>query len=149
MSALGYIPHDGYTEEGYIAAAPRLHPALHFKFRPALLADRVDYVTAAEKLKGWKARQYEAALLARKLVDWSLCDGRGQPVAVNEGNLLRLKAKLFDRLFNVVMGEQAPDEDPAGAERRADDADGESLLEAVRKGVPVAQARAEADAKNS
>jgi hypothetical protein len=142
---LGYVPHDGYTERGYIAESKRLHPALRFEFRPVLNADRATYIQAMEELKAPQLKQAEAALLARHLVSWNLGDPAGKPVAISEATLVRLKPRLFNRLFQVVMGEEVGDDDPQAPAATH----GVDLLEAIRQGSTPGQVRAEADAKNS
>jgi hypothetical protein len=146
LFVLGYIPNDGYTEKGYIAEAKGLHPALRFEFRPVLQSERATYIQAIDELKPPQLKQAEAALVARHVTTWNLGDAKGAPVAVSEAMLSRLKPKLFNRLFQIVMGEEAGDEDPQAAPVEGRGLD---LLEAIRQGTTPGLVRQEADAKNS
>lgn len=147
MTVSGYIPNDGYTESGYVAEVPRLHPAVRFKFRPALSEQRALYVEAADQYKASKLKTVEAALLAKLLVSWDLKDPAGNPAPLDEKGLARVKPLLFNRLFRVALGEEPSDDDPQRT--RADDGQGGDLLEAIRTGRTPAAVAEDRDAKNS
>lgn len=107
------IIEDGYTMAGYIAAMPGVYPAVSFSFRPALLRERQRFLDAAER-PGADANLAAAELLAAKLQQWDVRDSQGQAVKIAADSLQRLKPRLFDRLFNVVIGAQASDPFPDG-----------------------------------
>jgi hypothetical protein len=140
---LGYI-HDGYTMSGYITAAPRLYPALRFTFRPVLSQNRA---VIFRQIAGAGDPRREESLAAQaikaQLVDWDLKNHQGQPVAIEVSSILRVQPRLMNRLFRIVMGDEAGDEDPTlSDERRSASSEGE--LAAALAGLSPE----EADAKN-
>lgn len=142
----GYI-HDGYTERGYIAAVPRLHPALKLTFRPFLQEERHRLLTENQKLHPSKSSLNTANVLAKKIQTWDLADENGEPIKVVADAIRRLKPALFERLIGVVMAIDPSDEDP--------DAMPEDLsagladeLAALDTGRPLADVKAASDQKN-
>lgn len=147
---LGQIS-DGYTERGYIAEAPRLHPALRFEFRPMTMEERSLYLKASATMKTEDLRAYMAGCIKRHLVGnppWDLRNEKGELVPLQAAELLKLKPKLFDKLFLVISGEEAPDADPEAPPGDRDQ-EAEDLHESARTGKSVAQIREERDLKNS
>lgn len=144
FSVLGYI-HDGYTVPGYIAASPRLHPALRFTFRPVLSQNRaVIFRRIANANDPRREESLAAQAIAAQLLDWDLRDHKGEAVAIEASQILRLQPRLMNRLFRIVMGDEAGDEDPLLTDD-ARDQDAESELAAALAGCTPE----EADAKNS
>jgi hypothetical protein len=108
-----YIPDDGYTEPGYIAAIPGLHGPLQFKFRPTLVADQPRWARGSESNVSdavWD--QQCAGLMAERIVSWSLVSPKGEPVPICASSLLRLKPKIFTKLFGILLGVNPSDIDP-------------------------------------
>ena len=144
---LDYIP-DGYTESAYIKGEERIHGEFRFEYRPMLVEERsLLYSDPVERLPDDAKLKKRAAAVASRIQSWSLRDGKGQPVAVNVETFLRLRAPLFWRVLNVVMGVDAGDLDP---EAEAADALAaiDARLDAVVAGRTVAELREVADAKN-
>jgi hypothetical protein len=108
-----YIP-DQYTEHGYIAERRNLHGALRFQFRPMLLDERSLFSQANIQNKPREQNRNIAKLLAEKIVCWDLKDAgkKDAPLAITIDNMLRLQPALFDRLFGIIMGNDAFDDDP-------------------------------------
>ena len=151
---LGQIPNDGYTEHGYIAEVPRLHPALRFAFRPMTLAERALYIKAVGQFrKDDEIRTYMAGEIKRHLPGqppWDLRNDKGELVPLTVDELLKLKPRLFDSLFMIVSGEAAPDADPEAPRSASEkDQDALDLEESIKTGRSVAQIREERDLKNS
>lgn len=117
MSSQQAFIADGYTERGYVAEHLNMHQAVRFDFRPMLISERMAFGRETEKLRGIETRTVMARWLVRKLKSWDLRDGKGELVPIKEDTLLRLKAKLFERLFSVVSVEEASDFDPDRAEQ--------------------------------
>jgi hypothetical protein len=114
---LGLIEDDGYTEDGYIAEVPRLHPALRFRFRPMLSTERAQAMRDMGKaINSPNAKQSEiisAKLMAERILEWDLKDGSGNIVPVTADMILRVKPQLSNRLYAIVVLGTAPsDEDP-------------------------------------
>ena len=61
-----------------------------------------------------------AAFLKGKILSWNV-QHDGKTVDITEANLLRLNRRLFQRLFAIVLGVDAYDDDPlASREERAE-----------------------------
>lgn len=114
---LDYIPDDGYTELGYIKANGRFHGEFRFEFRPMLIEERGPLFAAAGKMAADAYSRKCAAEVAKKLESWSLLDRQRHPVAISPANVLRLKPKLHDRLFEIVLGLASSDLDPTWDEQ--------------------------------
>jgi len=142
-----FIFDDGYTENGYIAAVPGIYPALRFEFRPMLIKEYLEYAKVSMKLEFFEDRREMAHALTKKLVRWDLKGRDGELVVFKPDNLLRLKLTLFDKLFKVVAGNVAPDNDPEQGDVSTD-ADDALVAEARKKGCTVAELRENRDAKN-
>lgn len=104
---------DGWTESGYIAEAPGLHPACRFEYRPMLRSEIYRCAREAEKATD-DYLPVLAKWLAKKLVAWDLCGKDGRPAATTPDVLLRLRPRLLDRLVDVVWGREPSDPDPDG-----------------------------------
>src|SRR5574341_403453 len=137
---LGFIPDDGYTETAVLHEVRGLYPRVQFRFRPMLIEERVAYYRVAEKCQGMQLRQLVATYLTAKIQDWDLKDAKGQVLPLKPETFVRLKSRLFDRLFAVVSTEEAPDESP---DKDQQDAEGEikDLMEAVLQGRNSAEVR--------
>ena len=146
MSSLSYI-HDGYTQDGYIAAVPRLHGALRFAYRPTLVEERSQLVDVASRLRAQLYDRHLAAFVADKLISWDLSDGSGVDVPVAAESILRLQPELFAKLHRIVLGRAASDVDPTWpteAESRLFEAESEAAL----NGRTIGELREEHDEKN-
>lgn len=113
---------DGYTENGYIAAEEGKHGELFFEYRPSVpkLADKI-----GSMIPDWDRFWPEVAKsLARDphlLLNWSLVDSKGQPAALSELNILKLKPLLAHKLWGVVSGNRASDPRPDGVQTKKPD----------------------------
>jgi hypothetical protein len=140
---LGYI-HDGYTLPGYIAAAPRLYPALRFTFRPILSQNRaVIFRQIASANDPRREESLAAQAVKAQLVDWDLKDHKGEVVPIDVPSILRMQPRLMNRLFRVLMGDEAGDEDPNLSDGQRSDAAEAELVAALAGCTPE-----EAAAKN-
>lgn len=139
--------HDGYTQPGYIAAAPLLHGSLRFCYRPALVEERSQVSDAAVELKSHLYDRHVAAFAAGKIVSWDLADAAGHAVPIAADALLRLQPELFVKLHRIVLGWVASDVDPEWPAETSDRMD-ELATEAVLAGRTVGELRQETDSKN-
>jgi hypothetical protein len=146
MNSVRYY-HDGYTESGYIAAVPRLHGALRFAYRPALIEERSQLLDAAARLKAPLYDRHLAVFVADKLISWDLEDAVGTEVPIAAESLLRTQPELFAKLHRIVLGARASDVDPAWpSETKHRLFDDET--EAALIGRAIGEVRAERDEKN-
>ncbi|MEQ8788877.1 MAG: hypothetical protein RIC55_21375 [Pirellulaceae bacterium] len=141
---LGYI-HDGYTMHGYITAVPRLHPALRFTFRPVLSQNRaVIFRQIATADDPRREESLAAQAVKAQVIAWNLVNHHGGSVPLEVSHILRMQPQLFNRLFRIVMGDEAGDEDPSIADE-VRNRDVEADLAAALAG----ETPEEADSKNS
>ena len=124
---MGSYIGDGFTREGYIAAAPaeasgeRLYDALTFSYRPATrmecirldaevrVAKRNEDVDAACTIRGEKLVN---DFLVTKLISWDLLNSGVHPVAISAAALERMNPFLFLHLYNIIRDVQASDPRP-------------------------------------
>lgn len=112
VTPCGFID-DGYTLPGYIAAEPRLYPALRFQYRPMLAKERARVTEKILKHKdSAKAEEIAAETVVAHVSEWTLTNSKGEAVKIAPENVLRMQPRLFDRLYSIVMGREAPDADP-------------------------------------
>ncbi len=132
------IIYDGLTREAYIAAVPRLHDELRFKFRPPTKESIGRFFDGAKKQSMVAAAQYEATGIAARLVSWSLLDAEGNTILPAAKTVAVLQPKLFDRIRDIVLyGSEGGDADPSeDATELADD-----TADAVEQGLSIATLR--------
>lgn len=136
---LGFFEEDGYTEEGYIAEIPRLHPSLRFRFRPMLPAERAQAMREMDAaVKSANAKMSEivsARLMAKRILEWDLKNSQGEVVPISEEIFLKMRPVLSNKLYAItITGLMASDEDPdAAAEKKPELAEGETRGEADLK----------------
>jgi hypothetical protein len=120
---------DGYTEQGYIKAIPKVSDAITFEFRPMTLEDQAQWSKEWAKLgkveDGVGQRKLSAAWLAKKLVSWDVAgqigkDPTGAPVigivdCTKPENLMRIKDTVFFKLFNIVSLTEPSEDKPEGS----------------------------------
>lgn len=140
--------HDGYTVAGYIQEVPRLYPAVRFTFRPVLSQNRaVVFQEIQLTTDARKGETIAAELVKSQILSWDIVDHEGNAVEITTTNALRIQPLLFNRLFKVIIGDRAPDEDPnVSAPQRNRDSEA-SLAAALSGETP--EATEAADAKNS
>jgi hypothetical protein len=140
-----YIP-EGYVEKAFLRGVPGLYADFRIEYRPVLPQNRTVIVRAVGRLPDDQQDPAAAKAVAKQLVSWDLAN-IGKPVSITVENVLRLRPALFQRLFNVVLGMEAPDIDPQApvVEVAAQATD---LLEAAINGRLTADVRDEAAVKN-
>jgi len=139
--------HDGYTQSAYIAAVPRLHGALRFTYRPALVEERSQLHDAAGRLNSHLLDCHVGQFLAQKIVDWDLVDAHRQPVAPSAEAVLRIQPELFVKLIPIILGTTASDIDPAWPPETRDRLLDEQA-EAAAAGRTIGEIREENNEKN-
>jgi hypothetical protein len=144
---LGYI-EDGYTANFHIAGVPNLYPPVRGSFRPMLIEELVTYYKASEKASGLQVRQTVAKLLADHLVSWDMRDAKGNVVPLKAAAMMRLKDRLFQRLFAVVSTAEAPDAEPELPDDEFEAAAAD-LLKAAESDRSLAEVGEERERKNS
>lgn len=149
MSRSNFIP-DGYTISAYIAERPGLYQESRFTYRPVLHGERARIVAAMSNAKEPKdASRVIYQTIEKQIVSWDQVDRANEPLKATAVNIARMAPEFVERLFNVICGYQASNDDPAIAPQATkgeqDELDrlleGESAVEAVEK-------QAGADAKN-
>jgi len=146
MSRADYF-QDGYTQSGLIAAVPRLHGALRFTYRPALIEERSQLYDVAGRLNSHLFDCHVARFLAQKIVDWDLVDAERQPVPASAEALLRIQPELFIKLNRIVLGTAPSDVDPDWPPETRDRLLDEKAAAALA-GRTIGEIREENDEKN-
>ncbi|HEX4147700.1 MAG TPA: hypothetical protein VHY20_01880 [Pirellulales bacterium] len=112
---------DGCTLAGYVAAAPGLHCALRFQYRPATISERICLAVSDGPEAAREFARHTAALLAEKLVSWQLVDAGMAAPPISAAAVLALQPQLFEKLHHIVLGYVASDIDPAWPLATADE----------------------------
>ena len=145
MQNLNLIPDDGYTRSGYLTEKLPLHTEVRFDYRPLTHQERYKFNDTITKRPGFEQSAMMCVMLARKIVSWNLTDAKGQPLAIEAGNVAKLVPVLIERMYSCVMGYEAGDLDLAReAGEHIDDA-----MEAAVRQLTVGAVREERDEKNS
>ena len=133
----GYVG-DGYTLDGYVAAAPeaksgqRLYEAIEFTYRPAVRTEVVRHDAEVSIATRDEATDPDAAVkgellackfVAGKVTSWSVKDRLGDPVPITQDSMARLNATLFSRVYLIVRGSQVSDPKPPATEPATSDAE--------------------------
>jgi len=110
---LGYID-DGQTRDGFVAPVERLHPALRFQFRPLLCTERAIVTEAVRNGSERDAMNTAAALIANRVTKWDLKKPSGDLVPLTSEHTIRLQPTLLLKVYEILLGNRAPDPDPEG-----------------------------------
>lgn len=105
---------DGYTEDGFIDAVPRLFDKpLRFKFRPCLPEQKAKIVAKLRVAKADESERIHAVALAETVTEWDLVNKAGDAQPLKAQSFLRLKPFLLSRLADIVIyGVEGGDVDP-------------------------------------
>ncbi len=138
---------DGYTQDGYIAAAERLHGELSFSFRPMLVDQRDALLELLEKKPARERSRYIALQLVKQVQEWDAQEPGGACVPLDVTHLKMLPPNLFNALFNIVAGYVASDAKPGQEPENASD-DYEAELEALAAGASLGESKERRAEKN-
>ena len=110
----GYI-HDGYTLTGFIKGRDRLYPDLRFTYRPVIIQNRSVIFNAISQANQ-AGKPAEAEAIAAKackshLLSWDLTGKGGETLPTEADHVVQIPPELNNRLFRVLMGQDAPDLD--------------------------------------
>lgn len=121
---------DGYTQDGFIAGVAGIHGPLKFTYRPMLpeTRDRLLRSQQRDVAVGHKEAREE---LAKSVVTWDLKDRAGTAVPKTAANIGRLRPLLQDKLFSIVAGQMASEQDPH-SEPKAEDEQAHKVEEALK-----------------
>ena len=107
--------HDGCTLDGYIAEQPGLYPAVDFKYRPAIRQERTVFYERIRKAPSGAAGDKEVAqAMKHQLVSWDIKDHNHKSLAITAPIILRLQPALFERIWEIIVGNQGSDARPDG-----------------------------------
>lgn len=102
MTFLGII-EDGYTKQFTIHAVPGIHDTVSGEYRPFTVKQKARAQQDMRHLELDAQQEKAAAHMVKQLVSWTI------PMDINEANLLKLTAMLFDRLWVIINGVDAGD----------------------------------------
>lgn len=105
MTFFGHID-DGYSRKAYIAPRRGLHDAVRFEYRPLVVKQKARHLQEMRTL-GLEDQQVKAAeVLNKQIVSWSI------PLQRKESIIINLTPTLFDRMWEIVNGNDGGDMDP-------------------------------------
>lgn len=117
-SPAAWIP-DGYTQTAYLAELPNMYPSVRFQFRPMLVMNQA-IVNKELDMAGedWQKRQTIAAKwIKQQVVNWDIKKPTGEDVDHNNvSEIIRLRPLLFQRIWNIVNGNDGGDLDESMAD---------------------------------
>lgn len=102
----GFI-NDGYNRTAYIAEVPGIYDALKITYRPCTSEERSahgDEVSGGGLVHGNKKA---SALLGKHIQSWSIPN-----VKPDANAMLKLNLNLFNRIYQIVLGNDGGDEEP-------------------------------------
>lgn len=137
------IIRDGYTRPGFIAARQYLSPAVRFKYRPMLVAERDAINSAVNKMTAEQSAATSAQAMAARIVEWDVRDG-ANPAPISAANILRLEPGLFNTLYLIIAGAIASDPDPKWSDSEASAEASAALHRAIHGDVSTAIQEGEA-----
>ena len=106
-----YIP-DGYTIDAYIAAVPRLHDAIRFKFRALPIIERTTIMKGIEAAPTPEHGETLCAeVIKRQVIEWDAVF-RGDILPLDVNTMLHMHYNIFMTMFLIVVGRRASDPDP-------------------------------------
>lgn len=108
-----FIP-DGFTNTANIESPDGRWDAFQIEYRPAVSAE-----TRRATASGTpdQEEQRETAFLKNKLVSWSLTDGTGSAIPINEQNIGRLTFSAKQAMIAVICGFTANNQPKPDAEQ--------------------------------
>ena len=98
-----FLIADDMVVEGRIARSPGIHPELTFKYRPAYLRERAEFIRRCNATPSDKSR-YQAELLAEHIKSWSATNRDGSAADLKAATLRSLQPELSAKLADVVLG---------------------------------------------
>lgn len=102
---------DGYEITGRIRGVPRLYPSTTITYRPMtrteINAQSKSIIDSTDEVLQEKLA---SQAVAKHLKVWNLTDRSGATLPINEKTLLNLQARLFQRLYAIIMGREPVDE---------------------------------------
>lgn len=101
---------DGLTLSASIPAKMPLHPAVNFKYRPALPEDVYAYLRGPQT-GGADELKAATKLLAKHLVEWDVTDKSGAPAPLTEETFRRLHQPILALMVNFVAGYTAQEQE--------------------------------------
>jgi len=137
----------GYTEKGFVKAEKGIHGELRFEFRPVLVTDRSAHVSAIDGMKADAFDRKTAEVIEQHLISWDVTNAKGQPVPPTRINILRLKPRLFAKLYSIILGFEPSDIDSQWDQDATDQLVETSYDAAIEKQT-VGAVREEQDSKN-
>lgn len=109
----GHYIEDGQTLPGYVAEVPRLYGPVRFQFRPMLATERAVILGQMSVMGEKEATETAAAIIASRVKQWDATRGDGATIIpLDPAHTVRLQPKLQMRIYNIILGNEAPDQDP-------------------------------------
>ena len=145
------VIQDGYTRDGYIAAVPRLHEELEFRYRPMWGGRPQVFASPTFRAQTPEVQaEMEAAAIVEHLVSWGEVDAKGASLPIDANHVKRLPVPMRQMLLNIIAGyvpsDIRPTEPVEITVSSAEEA--RRLLHAIESGKTLGELAAEEDGKN-
>ena len=106
---------DGYTEKGFIAGVPRLHPDIRFDFRRMTAEEHRKFSRNFRMIQDDRAAYYDfaAEIVADHVQAWNVMARKGELLPIVKAVIMRkLKPEIIERLLEIISGLKPSDHDP-------------------------------------
>lgn len=107
----GFI-NDGYTRSAFVEAVPGIHDALTLSYRPCTTEERAQHGDDIASDKLATANKKAAALMGKQIQSWSI-----PGVKPDQAAMLKLNLNLFNRLYQIALGNDAGDPEPENTDK--------------------------------
>lgn len=104
----GLIINDGYTRSAYISPVEGIYDELKLTYRPCTTEERATHGDDIANDRLVAANKKAAALMGKHIKGWTIPGAKA-----DAASMLRLNLNLFNRLYQIALGNDAGDEEPA------------------------------------
>lgn len=111
----GFI-NDGYTRPAFVAKVDGIFDELKITYRPCTTEERAAHGDDIANQPLTAANKRASALLAKHIKSWSI-----HGVKADAAAMLKLNLNLFNRLYQIVLGNDAGDEEPDPIDKSDED----------------------------
>lgn len=102
----GFI-NDGYTRQAFVAKVDGIFDELKITYRPCTTEERAAHGDDIANQPLASANKRASALLAKHIKSWSI-----HGVKADAAVMLKLNLNLFNRLYQIVLGNDVGDKEP-------------------------------------
>lgn len=104
----GFIINDGYTRSAFIAPVEGIYDELKVTYRPCTTEERATHGDDIANDRLVAANKKAATMMGKHIKSWTI-----PGVKADAASMLKLNLNLFNRLYQIALGNDAGDEEPA------------------------------------